>query len=69
MNARRIIFLSVFVAYQLFAFLFTLAIEYKDGFIYTLLNKVTLFKYGTLLGLVLAIIEFVWVKNESKDKQ
>jgi hypothetical protein len=68
MNARRIIFLSVFVAYQLLSFLFTLAVEYKDGFIYTLLNKVSLFKYGTLIGLVFVVIEFIWVRNESKGK-
>ncbi len=67
MNTRRIVFLSLFGVYQLLAFVFTLVVEYKDGYIYTLLNKVHLFKYGALLGLVLFIIEFFWVKSESNE--
>ena len=66
MNIRRIVFLSFFGAYQLSVFLFTLLVEFKDGYIYTLLNKVSLFKYGALLGLVLFVIEFFFVKNETK---
>ncbi len=49
-------------------FLFTLAVEFKDGYIYTLLNKVSLFKYGAFLGVVLFVIEFLFVKNDSKKK-
>jgi hypothetical protein len=66
MNTRRIVFLSIFGAYQLSVFLFTLLVEFKDGYIYTLLNKVSLFKYGAFLGLVLFVIEFFFVKNEAK---
>jgi uncharacterized membrane protein (DUF485 family) len=66
MNTRRIIFLSIFGAYQLVVFLFTLLVEFKDGYIYTLLNKVYLFKYGALLGLVLFAIEFVLARSDAK---
>jgi hypothetical protein len=66
MNTRRIIFLSIFGAYHLLVFVFTLLVEFKDGYIYTLLNKVSLFKYGAFIGLVLFSIEFYFAKNESK---
>ncbi len=67
MNTRRIVFLSIFGAYHLLVFLFTLIVEFKDGYIYTLLNKVSLFKYGAFIGLVLFTIEFFLVKNDVKD--
>lgn len=69
MNIRRIVFLSIFGAYQLSVFLFTLLVEFKDGYIYTLLNKISLFKYGALLGLVLFVIEFLFVKNDTKTEK
>ena len=69
MNTRRIVFLSIFGAYQLVVFLFTLIVEFKDGYIYTLLNKVSLFKYGAFIGLVLFVIEFLFVKNDSKNSK
>jgi len=69
MNVRRLIFLLLFGAYHLAAFIFTLIVEYRDGYIYTLLGKVHLFKYGTLLGLVLFIVEFIWVQRESKNNK
>jgi len=64
MNIRRIVFLLIFGAYHLVVFLFTLLVEFKDGYIYTLLNKVSLFKYGALLGLALFVIEFLFVRND-----
>ena len=69
MNTRRIVFLSIFGAYQLSVFLFTLIVEFKDGYIYTLLNKVSLFKYGAFIGLVLFFIEFLFVKSDSKNSK
>ena len=69
MNIRRIIFLSIFGTYQLAVFLFTLIVEFKDGYIYTLLNKVSLFKYGAFLGFVLFVIEFFFVKNDFKNSK
>ena len=69
MNTRRIVFLSIFGAYQLIVFLFTLIVEFKDGYIYTLLNKVSLFKYGALVGVVLFVIEFLFVKKDSKNSK
>ncbi len=69
MNTRRIIFLIIFGAYHLLVFLFTLLVEFKDGYIYTLLNKVHLFKYGALLGLILFVIEFLFAKSEARTNK
>jgi len=69
MNPRRIVFLSIFGAYQLMVFLFTLLVEFKDGYIYTLLNKISLFKYGAFIGLVLFFIEFLFVRSDSKNSK
>jgi len=69
MNTRRIVFLSIFGAYQLLVFLFTLFVEFKDGYIYTLLNKISLFKYGAFVGLVLFVIEFLFVKSDAKNSK
>jgi hypothetical protein len=69
MNTRRMVFLSIFGLYQLSVFLFTLIVEFKDGYIYTLLNKVSWFKYGAFLGVVLVIIEFLFVINDSKNSK
>lgn len=69
MNTRRIIFLTIFGAYQLAVFLFTLVVEFKDGYIYTLLNKVSLFKYGAFLGVVLFALEFFFVKSDLKNSK
>ena len=69
MNIRRIVFLSIFGAYHLLVFIFTLMVEFKDGYIYTLLNKVSLFKYGAFLGLVLFVIEFLFVKSDVKNSK
>jgi hypothetical protein len=69
MNTRRIVFLSIFGAYQLLVFLFTLLVEFKDGYIYTLLNKISLFKYGAFVGLVFFVIEFFFVKKDAKNSK
>jgi len=69
MNTRRIVFLLIFGLYQLSVFLFTLIVEFKDGYIYTLLNKVSLFKYGAFLGVILVVFEFFFVKNDLKNSK
>jgi hypothetical protein len=69
MDTRRIIFLSVFGAYHLLVFVFTLIVEYKDGYVFTLLSKVYLFKYGAFLGLVLFAIDFLFAKNDLKNNK
>lgn len=70
MNQRRIIFLSIFGAYHLIAFIFTLVIEsQKNDFslLTGLLGKISWFKYGTFFGLALIVTEVIWTWRESKN--
>jgi prolipoprotein diacylglyceryltransferase len=69
MNKRRLIFLSVFGFYHLSALVFTLFVESKKEDFSQLLNlfgKITLFKYGALIGLLLFIAEVIWSWLDSK---
>jgi uncharacterized membrane protein len=76
MNKRRLIFLSVFGGYHLMTLLFTVFMETKKNdlsLLYSLFGKITLFKYGAFLGLVLFAVEAVWTwrdaKNTEKEKE
>jgi hypothetical protein len=76
MNKRRLIFLSVFGAYHLGAFLFTMYMDSNKenlAALYSLFGKITLFKYGALFGLVLFGVEAFWAwrdqKNIDKEKE
>ncbi len=72
MNTRRIIFLSVFGAYQLVVFLFTFFMESKKndlGFLLSLFDKISWFKYGTLIGVLLLVVEFIWAKRDTQNSK
>jgi len=66
MNKRRLIFFGIFGAYHLLAFIFTLIIQYNTGILFQIVSYISWFKYGTLLGLVLLIIDAIWWWQESK---
>ena len=69
MDKRRLIFFSIFGGYHFIAFVFTLFMEsQKDdlSLLYTLFAKITLFKYGTFLGLALFATEVIWTWRDSK---
>ncbi len=70
MNTRRIIFLSLFGIYQLMVFFVTVFMESKKNdfsFLLSVFNKISWFKYGALIGIILLVTEFFWVRNESKS--
>lgn len=72
MNKRRLIFLSCFGAYHLIVSLFTLYIEsQKKDFsvLLGLFDKISLFKYGAFLGLLLLVTEFIWAWRDAKTSQ
>lgn len=70
MNTRRIIFFSIFGVYQLLVFLMTVFMESKRNdlsFLFDVFKKISWFKYGALIGILLLVIEFLWVKREAKS--
>lgn len=76
MNKRRLIFLSVFGVYHLCTFVLTIFMESQKNdlsLLYSLFAKITLFKYGALLGLILFGVEAFWTwrdqKNADKEKE
>lgn len=69
MNKRRLIFFGIFGIYHVMAFIFTITIEKNTGLLFKLVGYLSSFKYGTLLGLSLLIIDFIWWWRESKSTQ
>jgi hypothetical protein len=70
MTRSRAIFFSIFGAYHASAFLFTWYVDtqQKDfGFLTSMLSKLSLFKYGALLGVILFAIDFGWTYLDKKN--
>jgi cell division protein FtsB len=63
MTRNRIIFYSIFGAYQLIAFIFSLIVDYSNSttFLFGLLKYIAWFKYLTFLGLALIVTDFIWL--------
>jgi hypothetical protein len=71
MNRARIIFYSVFAAYHLIAFVFTLWISYTTSTtnLFKLLGYIGAFKYITFLGLLMIITDFVWLRIDLRNQK
>jgi hypothetical protein len=70
MKIGRILFLSVFGAFQIVVFILTIFIDSRKNdlnFLLGLFEKITWFKYGAFIGILLVAIEFIWVRNDSKN--
>jgi hypothetical protein len=66
MTRNRIIFYSIFGAYQLLAFVFTIVMENSASFLFKLVGYVGWFKYITLLGFLLIVTDFIWMWMDSR---
>lgn len=71
MTRNRIIFYSIFGVYQLLAFIFTLIMDSTNdtGFLLGLLKYIGWFKYVTFLGMVLIIIDFIWLWMDARKQK
>src|SRR5687768_16044392 len=71
MKKNRLIFYGLFAAYNLGAFIFTLILENNTSMLFSMVQYVPLFKYGTLLGLILVIIDVIWswIINRDSTKE
>ncbi len=69
MNKRRLIFLLVFGVYHLAALIFTIYIDVDKSILFSLLDKINLFKYGAFLGIILFAIEAVWSWRDAKNAE
>jgi len=60
MNQKRLIFYTVFAAFHIGAFVFTIILQNSLTLLLRMASLVTYFKYATLFGLLLLIIDVVW---------
>jgi hypothetical protein len=72
MKKNRLIFFSIFAAYHLVVFLFTLYVkgiakQQDFGSLMSLLPKVYIFFYGSLMGLLLFLADFIWSWRITKE--
>lgn len=67
MTRSRIIFYSVFGAYQLLAFVFTMIIENSASLLFRLVGYVGWFKFITFFGLLLIIVDFIWMWMDHRN--
>lgn len=72
MNKARLIFYIIFALFHLGAFIFTIALGKDSGFLMSMFSWVPYFKWVTLVGVLLVVIDFAWtsieVKNRSREK-
>ncbi len=69
MKKNRIIFYAIFAAFHLFIFIFTLYIDsQKDNinFLFSMLKWIGWLKWGSLIGLILLVVDFVWLMRGEK---
>lgn len=69
MSKNRLIFFCVFAAFHLGAFIFTVVLENNSSMLFSMVKFIPWFKYGTLLGLILLIIDVVWSWIINRDSQ
>jgi hypothetical protein len=76
MSKRRIIFLTIFGAYELGIFVFSVIVESNKtdmGFLFDVFGKIHLVKYGTFFGVALLAVEFIWTwmdgRKSAKEKE
>jgi hypothetical protein len=67
MKKNRLIFYTVFAVFHLCAFIFTVVLENNTSMLFSMVKYVPWFKYVTLLGLILIIVDFVWALRTNKE--
>jgi ABC-type transport system involved in cytochrome bd biosynthesis fused ATPase/permease subunit len=60
MTKNRLIFYVVFAVFNLSAFIFTLILENNTQMLFSMVQYIGWFKFATLLGLILVIIDVIW---------
>jgi hypothetical protein len=72
MKKNRLIFYIVFAVFHLFIFFFSLYMDsQKDNiqFLLSLQKKIWMLKYGSFIGLLLLVVDFIWLKRDEKASE
>ncbi len=72
MNQRRRIFFYIFGVYHLFILFFVIYVESQKedlSVLYGLYSKISMLKYGAVLGIILFVVDFAWSWFESRNNR
>lgn len=67
MKKSRIIFYLIFALFHIGAFIFTVALARDSGFLMSMFSWVPYFKWVTLAGVVLLVIDIIWSWASAKE--
>jgi len=69
MKKNRLIFYGIFAAFHLASFIFTVVLDNNSSLLFKMVGWVPSFKWITLLGLIMVIVDFVWARSTQKKDQ
>jgi hypothetical protein len=69
MKRNRLIFYTVFAVFHVCAFIFTAVIDNNTSLLFKMVQYVPWFKYATLLGLILLIVDFTWALRITRESE
>lgn len=67
MKKSRIIFYLIFALFHIGSFIFTISLGKDSGFLMRMYSWVPYFKWVTLLGVLLLVIDFIWSWAAAKE--
>jgi hypothetical protein len=70
MKKNRLIFYGFFALFHLFIFFFSLYVDSQSNnleFLFSMQKKIWMLKYGSFIGLVLLVVDVVWLLRSEKD--
>jgi|SRR5690606_38247922 len=68
MKKSRLIFYLLFAVFHIVAFIFTVALGNDTGFLMSMFKWVPYFKWITLIGVLLVLIDFIWSLKANRDR-
>lgn len=72
MKKQRVIFYLIFVLFHIGALIFTIRLGNDSTFLMSMFSWVPYFKWVTLLGVIMVVIDFIWawivVKESSRQR-
>lgn len=68
MKKGRVIFYLIFLLFHVGAFIFTLNLARDSSFLMSMFSWVPYFRWVTLLGIVLVIIDFIWSWASARER-
>ncbi len=67
MKKSRLIFYLCFAVFHIVAFIFTVALGNDTSFLMSMFKWVPYFKWVTLIGVLLVLIDFIWSLKANRD--